>query len=653
MDASATPEDELERLRARVRELEARQAQLRSLLDNVPIGLFSMEDAPSGVMTLVNPALARLFGCASVADAVGRQASEFYPDQKERPETFARFLADPGFRATGVAKFETVRRRLDDGALLPILITVCASFDANGRIGRFDGAMEDVTERKRAERTFLASEERFRIMFETAVVGVVLTDAEGRISRVNGAFCAFVRRDERALLGVPLDALLVLSEGEPGLVARALARGATASSVAEEHRFQVEAGAEAWGYGALTWITDADGRPAQGALVVQDVSARKRFEEQLLRVQKLESLAVLAGGVAHDFNNFLAAILGNLSLARHRGGAQADECLREAEDAALRARDLTRQLLEFGRGGAPVKRPLQLVALAREVMRFCLRGSSVTGDVVEVAGVPLVEADPGQLEQVLSNLVINARDAMPGGGHLEVRLEPVEIEPDAGLPIAPGSYVRIAVRDEGVGIAAEHLERVFDPYFTTKAQGSGLGLATVFSIVGRHLGHVGVRSERGRGTTFTVHLPARLEAAPPPDRTPDAPRSPRCGRVLVMDDEEQLRRVLRAIRMEHGFEVDAVEEGSEALRRWEAARAEERPYAFAILDVTIRGGLGGEETMRRLRALDPSAKVIVSSGYAAGSLLARHKEHGFAGVVEKPYSIDELMRAVDAVLAAT
>ncbi len=646
---SAPPAGETERLLARVRELEVQLEGMRTLVDSVPIGLFSMDDPASGVITRANRATARIFGCETVEEFLSKTAADYYPDPKERAETFARLLADPEFRATGLAKFETIRRRLDDGSLMPTLISVQAAFDEHGRIRRFDGALEDVTERRRAERTFLASEERFRILFEHAPIGVALTDVAGRIARANPAFCAFLRRAEPELLGLALDDLLVLEAGEAGLFASAGAR-ARDVPVTEERRFRLAHGGEAWGFVGLSWILDGEGRPTQGALIVQDITLRKRIDDEVLRVQKLESLALLAGGVAHDFNNFLASILANLSLARRRDGASAAECLRDAEDAALRARELTRQLLGYARGSAPARSPVRLAELAREAVRFCLRGSNVSGEVIEGPDVASVEVDPAQIEQVLCNLVINAREAMASGGALSVRIDAVNVGRADGLPIAPGRYVRVAVADRGSGIAPEHLDRVFDPYFTTKSRGSGLGLATVLAMVQRHRGHVGVRSERGVGTTFTVHLPAAPPSRAPRASDPSPPSPRRSGRVLVMDDEEQLRRVLRAILEQQGFAVDVAGEGGEALRRWEAARAGGSPYLFAIFDVTIRGGMGGEEAMARLRDLDPSAKVIVASGYASGSHLEGFRERGFVGMVEKPFSIDELLRVIDAAL---
>jgi PAS domain S-box-containing protein len=632
-----------------VQELEARASTQRALFDNVPVALFSMDDARNGVITQANVAFARLLGCASPEEIEGRNAAEFYPDPKERAETFARFLADPTFRATGVARFETIRRRPSDGAELPVLMSVRASFHDDGTVGRFDVAIEDLGERKRAEGTFRASEARFRIIFENAVVGVALTDPDGRIARANPAFCRFVGRTEAELYGAPLDALLADADAVGPLVGRAPAQAPETPTPAAERRFRGPHGEIAWGYAGVTWIADGEGRPFQAAVVVQDVTRKRHLEDELLRAQKLESLAVLAGGVAHDFNNFLAAVLGNLTLARRVGAAQADDYLREAEEATLRARDLTRQLLTFARGGEPVKKPVSLLALADAAARFCLRGSNVTCEVEGDASLPAVDADPGQMEEVFSNLLINAREAMPGGGRVSVVASACEVAAGSPLPLAPARYVRVVVRDEGNGIAPADLEHVFDPYFTTKQRGSGLGLATVFSIVRLHRGHVEVRSEPGRGTAFTLWIPA-AHGAVVEERPPLPAASKGAGRVLVMDDEVQLRRVVSAILAEDGYEVDVAGEGGEVLARWREAADAGRPYDLAILDVTVPTGLGGAETMRRLRALDPSAKAIVTSGYATGTVLSRYREHGFAAVIEKPYAVEDLLRVVASVI---
>ncbi|MCC6528429.1 MAG: PAS domain S-box protein [Polyangiaceae bacterium] len=647
--SESTAACELDRLRARVRDLEARSASLRTLFDNLPIGLFSMEDPARGTIDEANPALARMLGLPSREAVLRLNASATYADPKERQETFARFLADPEFRRTGVCKFETVRLRQDTGRPFPVIITVYATFDAEGRIVRFDCAMEDLTERQRAERSFAASEERFRGLFESAVVGVALTDMNGRFTRANPAFCRMLERPEAELVGRHCDELL--AEGEAPLLGPTPGPGGALQIAAIARAFAARDRGKVWGYAAVSWLADAEGRPFQAAVIVQDITAHKRLEDELVRVQKLESLAVLAGGIAHDFNNFLAAILGNVSLALLRPDQANEEYLVATRDAALRAREVTQQLLTFARGGDPVKQAASLLELAREAAAFCLRGTGIAVDFAASEPAPLAEVDPGQLAQVFHNLFINAREALPGGGRVEVRVDEVEIALGDPRPLHAGHYVRVAVRDGGEGIPAEHLDRIFEPYFTTKQRGSGLGLASVYAIVKRHGGHVEARSEPGVGATFTVYLPATATAAPERvEVATDAPSARRSGRILAMDDEPAVRQVLHAMLTEAGYEVELVSDGARALGAWQVARALGRPFALVILDLTVREGLGGEATMRRLRELDPGVRAIVSSGYAENPVLATHAAHGFAARVVKPYTYAQLLAAIDEAL---
>jgi PAS domain S-box-containing protein len=641
---------EVELLRRRLERLEERYASLRLLVQNLPIGLFSMEDPRSGRFSHVNSAMARAFGFASPEEMERANAYESYADPKERDETFARFLADPGFRATGIAKFESVRLR-HDGTPFPALITVSTTFGEDGSITRFDGAVEDLTERKRAERSFLASEERFRIVFETAEIGIALTDMQGGITRANPALCRFLQRAEAELVGVPFDDLLTDTDRAGALVGQpGEARGDRPRSAAERC-YGTARGETVVGYTSVTWLSDGEGRPFQAAVVVQDITLRRKLDDEMARMQKLESLSLLAGGIAHDFNNFLAAIVANIGLALQARGDQV-ECLAAAQHAALRARDVTRQLLTFAVGGAPVMKAASLLAVVREAAAFCLRGSAVACIIRDASGLPLVDLDEGQIGQVYSNLFINAAEAMPSGGQIEVDADVVDLGAATSLPLPAGRYVRTIVTDHGAGIPPDVLPRIFDPYFSTKDRGSGLGLATVHSIVKRHGGHIEVRSEPSHGSTFTVYLPASaalVAFAEGPTRP--VPRSLN-ARVLVMDDDEPVREVVTRILMSFGCDVRAVADGDAALSAWSAALRTERPFDVAVLDLTVRGGLGGEETMRRLRAIDPSAIAIVSSGYSDSPILSRYADYGFAGVAIKPYGIADLAQTLAQVLRA-
>ncbi|HEY5996324.1 MAG TPA: ATP-binding protein, partial [Candidatus Deferrimicrobiaceae bacterium] len=321
--------------------------------------------------------------------------------------------------------------------------------------------------------------------------------------------------------------------------------------------------------------------------------ARRQLEEDLLRSRKLESLGVLAGGIAHDFNNLLTAILGNitLSLSVTKPGEEIHRRLLEAEKASARAQDLTQQLLTFSRGGAPVRETASIGDLVSDSAGFALRGSNVRLDYEVNGDLWPAEVDPGQISQVINNLIINANQAMPEGGSVTIRTANVVVTENDPLPLPPGDYVMISVSDQGNGIPPDVIERIFDPYFTTKRKGSGLGLATVYSIVKRHGGHVEVSSKPGEGATFFVWLPAVRGAALPPREKQDA-LTAGAGRILVMDDEPLVRDVVGAMLERLGYEPTFAEHGEEAILRYRDATAAGSGFAGVIMDLTIPGGMG-------------------------------------------------------------
>ncbi len=393
---------------------------------------------------------------------------------------------------------------------------------------------------------------------------------------------------------------------------------------------------------------------------VHEVTAQKRLhdrqaelESHLQLTQKMESIGVLAGGLAHDFNNFLTAILGSVELAtREADPRQRTALLAQAARACVDASHLTGQLLTFAKGGEPVLTVSHIGSLITDTVGFALSGSNVKAQLHVDAGLSAVEVDETQLKQVIHNLVLNATQAMPDGGTLTVRaVNATRQDARSGHSEA---VVRISVRDSGVGIPPEHLRRIFEPFFTTrqKSHGSGLGLATAFSIIHRHHGTLTVESEPGDGATFTIELPATTKPATP--RTTPASQIVRGEgqRILVMDDEPAIRDVVRRTLASFGYESVAVSDGVAAVEAYAAARHEGRPFAAVILDLTVPGGMGGREAMDALRTLDPAVRAIVSSGYSEANGTATYQEQGFMAALQKPYSRDDIGRVVAQVVHA-
>jgi PAS domain S-box-containing protein len=421
-----------------------------------------------------------------------------------------------------------------------------------------------------------------------------------------------------------------------------------------EYRIYRKDGSLAWARDEAVVVRDGNDKPLFLQGIMLDVTVEKRLTEELLNSRKLESVGMLAGGIAHDFNNSLMGILGNLSLAKSRVGAghSAHRRLQEAEKAALRAKGLTQQLLTFSKGGAPVRRSTSMEGVIRDTVQFVLSGSNVRGKVIVDPALWPAEVDAGQISQVIENLTLNAVQAMPDGGLLRVEANNVDEAAASGLPVGPGRFVRILVSDEGVGIQPEAVDRIFDPYFTTKKDGSGLGLATSYAIVKKHEGHLAFRPRTGGGTEFTLYIPAGKTTERP--REKDRPVVlQRSGRILVMDDDDLVLETVGAMLKTLEHTASFVPDGESAIQAYRSAMQAGSPFDAVILDLTIRGGYGGEEAMRRLLEIDPNAVGIVSSGYSESPVMAEAQRFGFRDCIAKPYRPQELRVVLDRVLGSS
>ncbi len=394
-----------------------------------------------------------------------------------------------------------------------------------------------------------------------------------------------------------------------------------------------------------------DGRDVRFELDV-DITELNRSRQLQLRADRLESLSLLAGGIAHDFNNLLTGILGNISLVRELAGEREGigEFLQEAENAAVRARSLTAQLLGFAKG-APVRprEAIELVAAVREAATFSLRGSNVRYRLAPAAGRLAVTADEAQLSQAVQNLVLNAAQAMPAGGFIDIDVRAVKLEEGEHPLLAPGPYALVSIADRGPGIPAPLRDRVFDPFFTTKPTGTGLGLTSAHAIIRQFDGDLELAPRPGGGTEARFYLPVAGEERTPARSDGEAPRQGR-GRILVMDDEEMVRKAMLSMLRALGFEAEGVASGEEAVEAYLRAGAEGRPFRLVILDLTVPGGIGGAETLSRLREVDPRVLAIASSGYSADGGSENRTDPDFAAYLPKPYTLAELSRVIGGLL---
>lgn len=407
------------------------------------------------------------------------------------------------------------------------------------------------------------------------------------------------------------------------------------------------------------WINapfaDSEGNVCGAVSMVQDVTQRLEHEKEQLKMEKLESLGVLAGGIAHDFNNILTGIVGNISFAQMflDAGHRACKPLAEAEKASRRAGELARQLLTFARGGEPVKALVSVGQIVREAVSLMMRGSNVRAQLDIPEGVHSIEADAGQISQVFNNLILNAVQAMPDGGTLAISASNEILESGNAPALPAGNYVKITFTDSGRGIAADVLKKIFDPYFSTKATGTGLGLASAHSIVSRHGGGISVSSIVGQGTSFTVLLPStggvsfeqKVEAAPAMIEERQG------GSILVLDDETMILELAAEMLNHLGYQATTCSEGAEAVSLYQAAFQSGQPFAAVIMDLTIPGGVGGKEAAQQILALDPGACLIVSSGYSNDRIMADYRTYGFSGAIAKPYNVGEFRQILDSLLA--
>ncbi|MFC1712210.1 ATP-binding protein [Candidatus Poribacteria bacterium] len=378
-------------------------------------------------------------------------------------------------------------------------------------------------------------------------------------------------------------------------------------------------------------------------LVFRDITETRKMEVGLLEVEKSESIGILAGGIAHDFNNILAGVIGNISLMKMDMEPEDRnfERLAKAERAALDAKNLTQQLLTFSRGGTPVLETASIAGLLKESASFVLSGSNVRCEFFIPDNLWPVEVDEGQISQVINNLIINADQAMPEGGIIEVHAENTIPQTRGALPLDGRRCVKISIKDHGTGIPEDSLQKVFAPYFTTKQDGSGLGLAVSQSIIRNHDGHIAVESGVGVGTTFSIYLPASSE-----DFTIEGKLEEQVfvgtEKILIMDDDEVVRELAHEMLSNIGYRVTVARDGSEAIELYRKAEDLEHPFDAVIMDLTVPGGMGGREAIQKLLRIDPEAKVIVSSGYSNDPIMMDFRKYGFSGVIAKPYRVRDL-----------
>ncbi|MDA8239009.1 MAG: ATP-binding protein [Nitrospiraceae bacterium] len=522
-------------------------------------------------------------------------------------------------------------------------------------IGFLAAAVAQEEERAVAAEALRRSEEFTRSILDNVNEDILLIDRDYRILTANRSYCAWAGVSLSEVVGKHCYAVSRGSSRpcyEQGLdcaVRRAFETGGHHSVL---RKFEDTSGKSAFVEKRAFPVKDLGGTVISVIETIHDVTERHLLAEERLRTQKLEAIGTLAGGIAHDFNNLLQGVFGYMSMAKMNldRREKAAAMLEQAEKALGMSVNLATQLLTFAKGGRPVKKCIALLPVIENAAKFALSGSSSDCRIHIEEGLWCVEADEGQMGQVIQNIVLNASEAMPGGGTVTISAGNMDI-PAGEKPSMPegGKFVRIVIEDKGIGIPEKYLTQIFDPYFTTKQKGSGLGLATSYSIIRNHGGVIDVASAADRGTTFSIYVPT---CAPEAAITqPAASAGQRAGRVLIMDDEEMVRLVATEMLEALGHDAEAARDGDEAIVRFLDARKSGKPFDVVILDLTVKGGMGGEHTVRKIQEIDPGVLAVVSSGYADNPVVAGFRSHGFAAFLNKPYRIDALRDCLSALLA--
>lgn len=527
--------------------------------------------------------------------------------------------------------------------------------------------LRDITLRRSAELALKHEKERLSATLDTIVDAVITTDQSGAVERLNGEAARLVGMTQKESLGRPLEEVLKIKHPRTGKPIKDLTRTLMDPEFADAF---TEVGVPLDSAKGRTFYVTAetrcildDGGERHGCVtVLRDITLHKKAEDELFKAEKLNSISLLAGGIAHDFNNMLTSILGNISMVRIEldEGHEHSTKLDAAEKAALQAKSLTQQLLTFSKGGTPILEVTSVYDMVEECAQFVLRGSNVKCEVKSDDKLWPVDADKGQISQVVNNLLINADQAMPRGGTITLRLRNLRVRHAEVPSLDSGEYVCIEVRDEGTGISPENLKRIFDPYFTTKDSGNGLGLASSYAIINSHKGTITVDSSVGHRSIFRVYLPkstrplqAKAEAHKATEKNKPSKETIHHGkgRILVMDDMEAMMMVAGEILTVLGYEVEYSTNGEEAVAAYKAAKDAGNPFDAVVFDLTVPGGMGGEEASNLLKEYDPGLIAIASSGYTTSNVMSDYKNSAFAAVVPKPYRIKEMSDALHNVLS--
>ncbi|MBN2364177.1 PAS domain S-box protein, partial [candidate division WOR-3 bacterium] len=611
--------------------LEDSERKYREIVDNSLVGVFITD--VEGNFIFANDAMARILDCENSQALINERVPSFYAFPEHR-----KTLIDEIRKVKKLENYEIDLKTPKDRTKRALLNIYYGE-------NTLTGMVMDISAIKETEENLASEKERLSVTLKSIGDGVIVTDMKGDVILINTVAEKMTGWTEEEAVGKSVDEVFRIIEKDTGKplenpVNKAIQIGEI-TSMTEGATLVSKNGMERLLADSAAPIKDKSGKIIGVVLVFRDITEKFKIEQELFKVDKLETVGLLAGGIAHDFNNMLAGILANISLAKILP-LEKDKIkyLDKAEKAIDRAKDLTTQLLVFSKGGAPVKNVVSLKDLLKETANFALTGSKSKCEFRFSENLSNVEADPGQLSQVINNIVINADHSMPVGGTITIEAENFKVGGISTLPLKDGTYVKISVKDEGNGIPPENLKKIFDPFYSTKIKGSGLGLSICYTIVKNHGGHITVYSEIGKGSVFNLYLPATHLDEKQEKKTEKLIYGK--GKILVMDDENMIRENTHDMLSYLGYECDVTSSGTQAVEMYEKRMKEGGGYDAVILDLTVPGEMGGKRAMKLIKDCDEKAVGIVSSGYSDDPVLSEFSKFGFSGRILKPYKIEEL-----------